>query len=649
MTMNTPLWQPSEAEIVNSDMWRFMQWSREETGRPLNDYLALHTWSVQHPAEFWKLCAQFCQLRWHHPPAQVFQPAPAMRDCRFMVGGKLNFAEHLLARQDDHPAIIETNERQQLQVISYATLGQQVARLAQVLHEQGVTAGDRVVAVLPNSAAAVIAMLATTQLGAVWSACSPDFGLEAIIDRFQPLNPKLLITADGHFYRGKNFIHAERNRQLQQQLPSLAGVIHYRYLDPTAPLENCLDFNSCLHHPIAYPHYVTRDFNDPLYVLFSSGTTGKPKAMVHGIGGTLLQHLKELRLHTGLNEQSRLLFYTTTAWMMWHWQVSSLALGTTLVLYEGCPQYPSIPAFFSLLDTLAITHFGAGAKFFELCQQQSWRPRQDLAFRELRCILSTGSVLSPSSFDYVYQAIKPEVRLSSISGGSDIISCFALGNPLLPVWRGELQCKGLGMNVKIVDEQGNALINQKGELVCATPFPSMPLYFWNDTNDKLYQHAYFDRFPNIWTHGDFALETEHHGLIMLGRSDATLNPKGVRIGSAEIYAQLTAFPQIKESLAIGQPWRGDERIVLFVILDASSQLTPHLVEQIKQHIRQHTTSHHVPAKIIAVTDLPRTPNNKLAEIWVKRIISGDPLPNTSTLANPECLTQFIDCQALQEE
>ncbi len=507
---------------------------------------------------------------------------------------------------------------------------------------------DRIVGFLPNRPETVIAMLATTSIGAIWSACSPDFGWQALVERFSQIEPKILFAVDGHFYGGKAYSHLEKIQSLQQQLPTLQHTI----ILPFTHSSSCLDslsssthlWQDCKTSVVTSSSFTAFPFAHPLYILYSSGTTGKPKCMVHGAGGTLIQHLKELILHTDLKRKDTIFFYTTCSWMMWHWLISSLATGATIVLYEGDPFYPQPSALFDLIDQFNITVFGVGAQFIETIKKNNLQPKRSHVLSSLRTILTTGSPLSPENFDFVYQDIKSDVCLSSISGGSDIISCFALGNPSLPVYRGEIQCIGLGMNVKIFNANGQAVKNEIGELVCTAPFPSMPLYFWNDSNGEQYRQAYFEKFSGVWAHGDYAKLTEQEGLIIYGRSDATLNPGGIRIGTAEIYRQVEKFPAVHSCLATSYLLPSGEIIILFVTLCPGKCLDEELINAIKHEIRQNISPHHVPKKIIQAPDLPRTLNGKLMEIVVKKIINHQPYNLSIPLANPNSLNFFMSLE-----
>lgn len=639
------LWSPDNQ---NTQLSQFITYANSNYQLTIEDYPSLHQWSINNLQDFWQAIADFSKVNFLTKPKKIIQLSQRMQDTQWFIGAKLNFAQNLLRHKSDNTAIIDASERGDLKSITFKQLHEQVAKLAQTFRHMGLKPGDRVAAMLPNTSEAVIAMLAATSLGAIWSACSPDFGLEGLLDRFAQINPKILITVDGHFYKGKTFSHQEKNIALLKNLPSVTHTILFNYLGTGSltGLENSIDWQDCFKAESAALTFEQLPFDHPVYILYSSGTTGKPKCMVHGAGGTLLQHLKEHQLHVDLRAESVIYFNTTVTWMMWHWLVSALSLGATIVLYEGFPFYPKLDSMFSLIDQANINYFGVGAKFFEMCDKSKLTPNKTHSLNSLQCILTTGSPLLPASFDYIYQHVK-NIRVSSISGGSDIISCFALGNPMLPVYRGELQCIGLGMDVKIYNSNGQPVIDEKGELVCTKPFPSMPVSFWNDPKGEKYQHAYFDKFPNVWTHGDYALINQHGGVIIYGRSDATLNPRGVRIGSAEIYQQIEKIPEIIESLVVGQKFNEDERIILFVMLQNNHTLDQALIKKIKSQIKDNTSPHHVPAKIFAVPDIPRTANGKLSEIAVKKIINGEQVDNIEALANPECLKYFQNIHELR--
>lgn len=623
--MADPLWQPNSYELTHSQMAQFLTFVNKTYHQHFNDYFALQQWSVANKAQFWEAVAQFCNIQFDETATTVFKAGHSMRDATWFEGATLNFAKNLLPRNETQIAIRYACENGYQESWTYAALYTAVFGLSAHLQKLGVCAGDCVAGFMTNCPQTIIAMLATTLLGAVWTSCSPDFGFDGIMDRFGQIKPKVLFAIKSHCYNGKVFQHQPLIEKIQSHIPSIETLIWCEQGEPL-PEANHTDLKT-----ESFP------FNHPLIILYSSGTTGQPKCMVHGVGGTLIQHLKELRLHCDITENDSLFFYTTCGWMMWNWMASALAIGATLVLYDGAPFTTNKNILFDLIDDCGITHFGAGAKFFESCQHFELDPSRSHSLDTLRCILTTGSPLLPPSFDYIQHHVKNNIRISSISGGSDIISCFALGNPLLPVYRGELQCIGLGMDVHIFDDTGQAVIQQKGELVCTSAFPSMPIYFWNDASGEKYQHAYFDLFPGVWAHGDYAEITSHHGMIIYGRSDATLNPRGVRIGTAEIYRQLEKIPEIVDAVAVGKLVNDSEIIVLCVVLKNGVVLDEALEQRIKKHIRDHTSPLHVPSELIAVPDLPRTVSGKTVELAVKNLINNQPIKNRSALANPEVL------------
>ncbi|KTC99931.1 acetoacetate--CoA ligase [Legionella erythra] len=640
--MSSIVWQPKHPET--SRMWHFMRFAEQKHQCRFADYQALHHWSTTEPALFWQTLCDFLAFTFDTPPAQTVNDYQHFLEARWFEGATFNFAEKLLRRRDHHPALISLNEAGERQAISYQALYEAVAQCAAGLKQIGIKAGDRVAAIMPNVPMTIIAMLATASLGAIWSSCSPDFGAQAAIDRLGQVEPSVLFMSDGHQYMGKQHDAAAKIKAVCEAIPSLKHVILCPIIgsrpavDVNIPLVNWDDF--LVESDVC--DFVSLPFAHPLYILFSSGTTGKPKCIVHGAGGTLLQHLKELALHCNLDENSNLSFYTTCGWMMWNWMVSVLALGATLTLYEGAPSYPTPYRLFELIAEENITAFGTSAKFLSAVEKADARPNQHLRFPALQTILSTGSPLLPKNYDFVYESIKADVQLCSISGGTDIVSCFALGNPLLPVHRGELQCFGLGMAVNVFNEDGQAVRKERGELVCTKPFPSMPIYFWNDPDKKAYHHAYFERFDGVWAHGDFAEITAHHGLIIYGRSDAVLNPGGVRIGTAEIYRQVERIPDVVDSIVIGQDWEDDVRVVLFVKLREGLVLDEALKTTIRQTIRHHASPRHVPAVILQVPDIPRTMSGKIVEVAVRQVVHGQTINNLQSLANPESLAYFKD-------
>ena len=642
--MDKPLWRPDEERVAASNMARFRACVEARQGVRVPDYAALHRWSVEQPGEFWTEFAHFADVRadWGSGPPLV--DGDRMPGARWFPGARLNFAENLLHFRDDQPALVFFNERGSRRVLSYRQLHAEVGRIAAGLRDCGVGPGDRIAGFMPNLPETVIAMLATASLGAIWSSCSPDFGIPGVLDRFGQIEPKVLFTADGYFYAGKTLDSLGPISGVLAQLPSVRRVVVVPYVGDatrdTGALRDAVWFEAFGQRD-AKPGFARLPFDHPLYVLYSSGTTGKPKCIVHGAGGTLLQHLKEHLLHTDLRRPDRLFYFTTCGWMMWNWLVSGLATGATLLLYEGSPFHPDPGVLWRMAADEHVTIFGTSAKYLASLEKSGYRPRQEVDLHALRTVLSTGSPLAPEGFEFVYRDVKPEVLLASIAGGTDIVSCFCLGNPTLPVYRGEIQCLGLGMDVSIVDASGAPLpVGEKGELCCARPFPSMPLGFWNDPDGSRYRAAYFERFPGLWHHGDYAAITAHGGVVIHGRSDAVLNPGGVRIGTAEIYRQVETLPEVLESICIGQDWDDDVRVVLFVRLRDGVELDEALQRRIRDTIRRNTTPRHVPAKIVRVADIPRTLSGKIVELAVRNVVQGLPVTNTDALANPQALELF---------
>jgi len=565
-------------------------------------------------------------------------------------GARLNFAENLLRSRDNRPAIHFQGEGQTLRTLTHQELFYEVEKLAHSLRDSGIQKGDRVAGFMPNMPETVIAMLATASIGAVWSSSSPDFGIKGVLDRFSQIEPRIIFASNGYYYNGKEFDSLGKLWDILTELPSVEQVIVTPYLSRDIDLSKhnnatiYSDFISDDPDPITFEQL---PFDHPLYIMYSSGTTGLPKSIVHGSGGTLIQHLKELRLHTNLNQGDTIFYFTTCGWMMWNWLVSSLAVGATIVLYDGSPLYPDSGAMWKMAQDLGINVFGTSAKFIDTCNAASLMPNQDYDLSQLRAILSTGSPLVEENFDYVYHAIKNDVLLSSISGGTDLISCFALGNPTLPVVRGELQCRGLGMDVRSYDQHGRSVTNKKGELVCTKAFPSMPIYFWNDPDGSKYQKAYFETFPGIWHHGDYIEINDHGGVKIYGRSDATLNPGGVRIGTAEIYRVVEAYQEVEDSLVIGQEWEDDQRVILFLKMSMGNDLSDDLMKNIKNEIRTHCSPRHVPAIILETPEIPYTINGKKVEIAVRKIIAGSTIANQDALANPDSLGFYKDLPELR--
>jgi acetoacetyl-CoA synthetase len=634
-------------------MTRFIKFVRDEAGPVIPDYPALYQWSIDHPEAFWPSVWCFCDIKASQPWHTVLKQPATMPGARWFEGARLNFAENLLRRRDNHPALIFWSEDYQRRNFSYAELYTAVAQLANTMRANGINVGDCVAGYLPNIPETIIAMLATTSIGAIWSSCSPDFGVTGAVERFSQIEPKLLFCADGYYFKGGRLDSTARVAEIAKALPTLQRVIVFPYLNNAPdirPIPKATHYRDFIAGNTATQIVFEQlPFDHPLYILYSSGTTGLPKCIVHGAGGTLIQHLKELVLHTDLKPDDRIFYYTTCGWMMWNWLVSSLATGATVMLYDGSPFHPNPEILFDFAEQEGISIFGTSAKYLSALEKSGALPGKHHNLNRLRTMLSTGSPLAPESFEFVYRDIKSDLQLSSISGGTDIVSCFALGNPLLPVYRGELQCRGLGMKVAIYDEQGKPIHNAAGELACEAPTPSMPIYFWNDPQCKRYHAAYFERFPGIWAHGDYAALTEHDGLIVYGRSDAALNPGGVRIGTAEIYRQVEKLPEVVESIAIGQEWRDDVRIILFVRLRDDVELSEELSNRIKTTIRNNTTPRHVPTKIIQVADIPRTISGKIVELAVRNIVHNRPITNTEALANPEALEFYRNLVELQSD
>jgi len=642
-----PLWQPKPASVSASRMSAFARFATLHAGAPEEpDYAGLHRWSIDEPAAFWRAVWSFCEVRGDGPGDVILDAGSGIQEAHWFPDARLNFAENLMRRRDESPALISIDEAGRRREISHAALYRQVASLAACLRNLGVGPGDRVAAVLPNGPEAVIGMLATTSLGGVWSSCSPDFGTEGIVDRFGQIEPKVLFAVDRYAYGGKTFTPIAQIGDVLTGLPSVRELIVVSHGEEAANLEGLPSAHAfedlVLANPDSELHFERLPFDHPVAILYSSGTTGKPKCIVHGVGGTLLQHLKEHQFHTDLTPGERIFYFTTCGWMMWNWLVSALASEATLVLYDGSPFHPSGMRLFELIDQEAINVFGVSAKFIDAAAKEGLRPVDTSGLTSLRAILSTGSPLVPESFDYIYQAVKADVQLSSISGGTDIISCFVLGNPNAPVYRGEIQCPGLGMAVEVFDDAGKPLLDTEGELVCTRPFPSRPVQFWNDPDGSRYRSAYFDRFPGVWCHGDWIRRSLHGGFEISGRSDAVLNPGGVRIGTAEIYRQVERLDWLIESIAVGQDWEGDVRVVLFVKLRDGLELSDAMRDEIRAIVRKHASPRHVPQRIVQVPDIPRTRSGKITELAVRDVIHGRTIKNLGALANPEALEHFAD-------
>ncbi|MGE0611003.1 MAG: acetoacetate--CoA ligase [Hyphomicrobiales bacterium] len=639
------LWRPSPQACEASEMMAFMKDISRRTGKDLRDPDALHAFSITEPETFWKAVWDFCGVIGDPGAAPWLEDGDRMPGARFFPRARLNFAENLMSGAREGDAMVFWGEDKVRRRVSWSDLNKDVSRLQQALRAAGVGKGDRVAAMLPNMPEAVIGMLAVASLGAIWSSCSPDFGAQAVLDRFGQIEPKVFIACDGYYYNGKSFPVRDKIARVLEGMPSVRQTVVVSYIGEAgatvSSIEGAVAWDALLDkYQPAEPVYERCEFSHPLYILFSSGTTGVPKCIVHSAGGTLLQHLKEHRLHGGLRPGEKLFYFTTCGWMMWNWLVSGLACGATLLLYDGSPFHPSGNVLFDFADAEDMAIFGTSAKYIDAVKKADMTPRETHRLASVRMICSTGSPLVPESFDFVYDSIKKDVHLASISGGTDIVSCFVLGHPLRPVYRGEIQGPGLGMAMDVFDDEGRPMKSGKGELVCTVPFPCMPVGFWNDPEGRKYHDAYFSRFDNVWHHGDFAEWTSHGGIVIHGRSDATLNPGGVRIGTAEIYRQVEQLEQIREAIVIGQDWDGDVRVILFVVLKDGAVLDDKLQSEIKRRIREGASPRHVPARILAVRDIPRTKSGKITELAVRDVIHGREIKNKGALANPEALDEF---------
>ncbi len=651
--MARQLWKPSEEKVNETNLKKFIDFINERHGRNFSDYPSLYQWSIDNIPDFWAAMWEFAGIQASRPYTQVIDDPDKMPGAEWFSGARLNFAENLLRYRDDHTALIFRGEDQVSRKITYHELYNEVAAVAAALKELGIRQGDRVVGFMPNMPETIIAMLAAASMGATWSSCSPDFGIKGVLDRFGQIQPKVLFTANGYFFKGKKIDSLGRIASILKQLPSIKKVVVVPYTEKQPDLsavpnaQHYKDFKSSKSD--LEVEFEQLPFNHPLYIMYSSGTTGLPKCMVQSAGGILIHHLKELLLHTDLKREDTIFYFTTCGWMMWNWLTSSLATGATLVLYDGNPFHPQPGALWEMAQDEGITVFGTSAGYIGALQNTGVKPGESYDLTSLRAILSTGSPLSVEGFEFIYKDVKQDLQLASISGGTDLNGCFALGNPMGPVYAGELQCRGLAMKVCAFDDNGKPVINQQGELVCAAPFPSMPIYFWDDPDGKKYHSAYFDVYPNVWRHGDFIEINERGGVVIYGRSDATLNPGGVRIGTAEIYRVLEKMDEIEDSVVVGQSWKGDVRVVLFVKLAKGQELTDELKDKIRANLRTNASPRHVPQKILSTPDVPYTLNMKKVELAVKKMIEGRPVLNKDALNNPEALDFYADIPELQEE
>ncbi|OQW98910.1 MAG: acetoacetate--CoA ligase [Desulfobacteraceae bacterium A6] len=651
--MGKLLWEPSKERILNSNMKRFMDIINRKHGKSFLEYNDLYQWSVENIPDFWASMWDFAGIIASKPYDRVIDDVKKMPDAKWFEGSRLNFAENLLRYRDGRTALIFKGEDRDAIRMTYAELYDEVARLSASLREAGVQKGDRVVGFMPNMPQSIIAMLAATSIGGVWSSCSPDFGIKGVLDRFGQIRPKVIFTANGYSFKGKRLDCLERISDILKELPSIEKVVVVPYTEPEPDI-------SGVPKAVHYRDFISSEkgleikfeqlpFDHPLYIMYSSGTTGLPKCMVQCAGGILVHQLKEMILHTDLRRSDTIFYFTTCGWMMWNWLTSALGVGATLVLFDGNPFHPEPGALWKMAQDEKISVFGTSAGYITALQNAGVKPGKTYDLKNLRTILSTGSPLSMENFEYVYRDIKPDVQLASISGGTDLNGCFALGNPMGPVYSGELQCRGLAMKVEAFDENGKPVINQQGELVCTAPFPSMPIYFWDDPDGKKYHSAYFDVYPNVWRHGDFIEVNDRGGVTIFGRSDATLNPGGVRIGTAEIYRQMEQLDEIEDSVVVGQDWKNDVRVILFVKMAPGYKLTDEVKKKIVNTIRSNASPRHVPAKILSVPDVPYTLNMKKVELAVKKVIQNKPVLNKDALRNPEALDFFAGFKELGED
>ena len=649
--MSDLLWQPTKERVENANVTRFRLWVNEKYGLDLQSFTALYDWSVSDIEKFWPAIIDYTELKAESWGDRVLIDGNKMPGAQFFPNARLNFAENLLVRDDNTDALVFWGEDKVKSRLSWAELNISVSKFSQALRAEGVKKGDRVCGYMPNMSETVIAMLATAAIGATWSSASPDFGVQGVVDRFGQIEPTVMITVDGYHYNGKQHDIREKVRDVVDRIDSLKKVVIVKYAfdgTDTIGIRNSIAYDDFI-APFEAEKIVFEqvEFNHPLYVMFSSGTTGKPKCIVHGTGGTLLKQVSEHVLHCDVAPGDRVFYFTTCGWMMWNWLMAGLAAGATLLLYDGSPFYPSGNILFDYADAEGMTLFGTSAKYIDALAKAELKPRETHRLSTVRAMTSTGSPLAPESFDYVYRDIKEDIHLASISGGTDILGCFVLASPVLPVKRGVIQTRALGVAVDVFNDDGKSVRNEKGELVCTKPFPSMPVGFWNDPDGSRYHSAYFDRFDNIWCHGDYVELDDEGGMVIYGRSDATLNPGGVRIGTAEIYRQVEKLPEIQESIVIGQDWDNDVRVILFVVLRENYELDTALIDTIKKQIRTNCTPRHVPAKVIAVADIPRTKSGKITELAVRDVVHGRPVKNQEALANPTALELFSNLSELK--
>ncbi len=646
MTEQQPLWAPSQAGIDAANMTRFIARVNQRHDLSIGDYDELYRWSIDEKESFWSEIWDFCEIV-GDKGERLLVNGDDIEKALWFPDASLNFAENLLRKKNSEIAIYFRAEDQVEYRLTWKELYQQVASVAAWLKSSGLEPGDRVAAYIPNMPEAVVAMLAAASLGAVWTSTSPDFGVDSVVDRFGQTEPRFLFTVDGYFYNGKSHEINDKIGEIRARVASIEKVVQIN-LAGFGNRPGMVDWRDIVTNPVGAIEFVPRNFNDPLYVLYSSGTTGKPKCITHKVGGTLIQHLKEQMLHCDVHPGDRVFYFTTLGWMMWNWLVSALASRAALVLYDGSPLHPDGEVLWRYAEDIDMTVFGTSAKYIDAMKKAELRPMGRYDLSALRTIASTGSVLAPESFDYVYREIKQDVCLASVSGGTDIVSCFVISCPLRPVYRGEVQCRGLGMAVDVFDDDGNPVRNQKGELVCTQTFPCQPAYFWGDGSGEKYHNAYFARFDNVWHHGDYVMLTDHDGIVIYGRSDATLNPGGVRIGTAEIYRHVEQLDEVVESIVIGQDWQNDVRVVLFVVLQPGIELDEALADRIRRTVRQKCTPRHVPARIVRVAEIPRTKSGKIVELAVREVVHNRQVKNLHSLANPDALELYRDLPQLQE-